>query len=92
MEQLNKVVKSGTRFLFNIVKPNSVWKFNDMYLKANENTTLKLWHHTSEILEPLISNEQINKYISKYAWKIVNENEFNGELANCYKWYIIEKL
>lgn len=92
MEQLNKVVKSGTIFLFNIVKPNSVWKFNDMYLKVNENTTLKLWHHTSEILEPLISNEQINKYISKYAWKIVNENEFNGELANCYKWYIIEKL
>uniref|UniRef100_A0A6C0D8V9 Methyltransferase domain-containing protein n=1 Tax=viral metagenome TaxID=1070528 RepID=A0A6C0D8V9_9ZZZZ len=92
MEQLNKVVKPGTRFLFNIVKQNSTWKFNDLYLKSNENTTLKLWHHSNEISEALISNEQIIKYINKYAWKIVNENEFNGELANCYKWYIIEKL
>jgi hypothetical protein len=93
--QLNNVVVSGTKFIFNIVKENSYWKNNNSYLKSNNELTIINfeWVHKSEIIEPLISEQQLEMYIQKYKWKIIkNYLENDNNFTNCYKWFIIEKI
>jgi hypothetical protein len=92
-EQLNILSKEDTILIFNVVKPNSKWKFNGSYLESNNNTTninFK-WVHLQEHSEEIISEDKIIDTIKLYKWDIIKEYSFNGELADCYKWYILRK-
>jgi hypothetical protein len=92
-EQLNILSKEDTILIFNVVKPNSKWKFNDSYLESNNDIT-KInfeWVHLQEHTEEIISEEKIINTIKLYKWDIIKEYNFNGELADCYKWYILKK-
>jgi len=93
-EQLNKVSKINSLLLFNVVKENVNWKYNDSYLISNNNETKIFfeWTHIKEHNEKLISNELINKTIKKYNWKLIDIINFDNPLSSCYNWYIIMKL
>jgi hypothetical protein len=92
-EQLNKVTKSGSIFIFNVVKENVHWNYKDSYIVSdnNETTIFFNWVHTKEHIEPIISHEVINNMTSKYGWNIINKINFNTPLSNCYEWYIVNK-
>ena len=92
-EQLNKVTKTGSIFIFNIVKENINWNYKDSYI-ISDNIETKIyfnWAHTKEHKEPIISNASINNMTSKYGWIIINRITFNYPLSNCYEWYILSK-
>jgi len=93
--QLNNIVCTGTKFIFNIVKENSYWENNNSYLKSNNELSVIYfeWTHNNEQNEPLIKEEKIQNYIKKYNWKVNIEKEFkDSPLTDCYKWFIIEKI
>jgi len=92
--QLNNITTKGSIFIFNLVKENSNWNYNNSYLKSNtESTEINFeWTHTSKFNEPLITETIISNYINSFNWKLIHINESNGPLTNCYKWYIIERL
>jgi hypothetical protein len=90
--QLNNITMKGSKFIFNLVKENSVW-FNDKsYLRSNsEYTEINFeWTHLNKFTEPLIND--ILNYITKFNWKMIHTYETTGPLTDCYKWYIIERL
>lgn len=92
-EQLNKVTKKGSIFIFNVVKKNILWNHNKSYITSN-NVETKIyfeWAHTKEHIESIISEEQINNMIEKYNWTIKYKIEYNKPLSDCYDWYIIVK-
>jgi len=92
--QLNNITNKGSIFIFNLVKENSNWKYNNSYLRSNtELTEVNFeWTHNSKFNEPLITETIILNYINSFNWKLIHTNEVNGQLTNCYKWYIIERL
>lgn len=101
--QLNKIVNKGTKFIFNLVKKNINWIYNESYLISTEDETkLKFeWVHDNEKNEILITQEILIEYLKKYNWLIISktENKYNipisdvtkYNLCDCYDWYIIEK-
>jgi hypothetical protein len=93
-EQLNKITKVGSIFLFNVVKENINWTYNQSYLISNKNETKFYfeWVHEKEHIENIISDDLINETIKKYNWKLLKIINFNKLLSSCYNWYIILKL
>lgn len=92
--QLNKITNKGSIFIFNVVKKDIHWSYNNSYIISN-NIETKIyfeWTHVKEHIEKLISEEMINDTINKYNWKINNKINFNKQLSNCYDWYILEKI
>ena len=92
--QLNKVSKLNTKFIFNITKPNSLWEMNHSYLKSdNEKTELYFeWLHNNPVIENIINKKDIEKYCIDYNWQIIDyQNITNNSLIKCYDWYILEK-
>lgn len=93
-EQLDKVTKSGTIFMFNITIPNSDFELNNSYLKSN-NTQTKIfmeWIHNNPITENIITKEDINNITNKYNWNIIQiEKNNSNKLISCYNWYILQK-
>ena len=91
--QLNKIVNIGSKFIFNVVKPNMTWKYNNSYLISNEyETKLKFeWSHINEHQEQLITNNMIIEMITLFNWNIIKKIENNKELSNCYICYVLEK-
>jgi hypothetical protein len=92
--QLNKVSKLNTKFIFNITKSNSLWEMNHSYLKSNnEKTELYFeWLHNNPVIENIINKKDIEKYCIDYDWKIIDyQNLTNNSLIKCYDWYILEK-
>jgi len=93
-EQLDKVVKNNTIFIFNIVKENVNWNYKNNYLKStNEKCNIYFsWVHNEKQSENIIKNELLNEYFLKYNWEVLNIfNTNNNNLAECYSWYIIKK-
>jgi hypothetical protein len=93
-EQLDKIVIKDSIFLFNLVKPNQLWKYDDSYLISdNNNCRYKFeWVHNKEHNEELIEYDKILFYIEKYGWKLVHKVEFEGELSDCYYWFNLVKI
>lgn len=92
--QLNKITTSGSIFMFNLTMKNSVWLYNNSYLKSNENETEIYfeWIHNNPIKEKLISSIEIINIIKKYNWKLLNQMHYSdNDLIKCYEWYIIIK-
>lgn len=85
-EQLDKITQSDSIIFINIVKPNYEWKYKNSYLISdNKKTKYKFeWIHNSEheenIVYPIFNN-----------WSIIKEFEFNDDLIDCYKWYVLQK-
>jgi hypothetical protein len=92
-EQLNKITKTGSIFIFNIVKENINWNYKDSYINSDtvETKIYFTWTHTKEHKETIISDQVINNTISKYGWQITNKLYFDDPLCNCYNWYILTK-
>lgn len=92
-EQLNKVTKSGSILLFNVVKENSNWSYNKSYLNSTNNETKIFfeWTHKKEHIEKLITDELINNTLVKYNWTIKHKITPHKSLSSCYDWYIILK-
>ena len=93
-EQLNRVSDLNTILIFNVVKENVNWSYNNSYLTSdNENTKIYFkWTHTKEHYEKLISDKLINDTLIKYNWKIKNKFSPDNCLGSCYNWFIIIKI
>ena len=95
-EQLNKVVKPKSILLFNVVKENSNWTYNNSYLITNEEkmeTSIYFeWTHKKEHVEKTISVKLINQTLEKYNWKLESITSTNKMLSSCYEWYIVSKI
>jgi SAM-dependent methyltransferase len=100
--QLNEIVHTDTIFIFNLValhddidNIDNEWMLQNSYLKIKDNKTIYKfeWIHNEEKTEPYISEEEINEYIKKYNWKVLNNHRFNSKhsLVNFYKWWILTK-
>jgi len=106
-EQLNKITDKGSIIIFNLVKPNILWSYNNSFLKSNENKTeYKFeWIHNSIHNENLINSHSILDTMEKYNWKLIKKYEYDdqlkerhlnkniccNELLNCYTWWIFIK-
>lgn len=92
--QLDKITIPGSIFMFNLTINNSLWIYNNSYLKSDENETEIYfeWIHNNPIKEKLISSSEIINIIEKYNWKLSNKMHYsNNNLIKCYEWYIIIK-
>jgi SAM-dependent methyltransferase len=88
---LNKVVCSGTIFLFNLVNTNvstMEWKENESFMKVNNNKVSYYfeWTHNMIMEENHISNNMLQEYMSRYDWTI--KSKYNN---NMYEWFVIMK-
>jgi ubiquinone/menaquinone biosynthesis C-methylase UbiE len=100
--ELEKITCSNTKFLFNIVCPESIndnsWIESNSFLNIDYTTKQTIykfeWTHTEEKTERFISYEEINNIINKYGWKIIHKENptTKFKLINFYKWFIIEKF
>jgi hypothetical protein len=104
-EQLNRITDKGSIIIFNLVKPNILWSYNNSFLKSNENKTeYKFeWIHNNIHNENLINSNSILDTMEKYNWTLIKkyENKDNftentsynrcNELLNCYTWWIFIK-
>ncbi len=94
-EELNKIVIRGTKFIFNIVKDNISWEYNNSILYTeNDKVYYNFeWVHDEIQSENIINKNDIMKYLIKYEWKIISiyENN-NNDFSKLYNWYIIEKI
>jgi hypothetical protein len=92
--QLDKITIPGSIFMFNLTIKNSLWLYNNSYLKSDENTTEIYfeWIHNNPIKEKLISSSEIINIIEKYNWKLSDIIHYSdNNLIKCYEWYIITK-
>ncbi len=93
-EQLNKISKPGTQFIFNVTKSNVNWEMNKSYLKSN-NTQTEIfleWIHKTPVKENILSSEYIINLTEKYKWKIIKtDKNTSNNLISCYDWYFLEK-
>ena len=93
-EQLNKIVHTGTKFIFNLVSKE--WSQDNSFLRIEgEHVTYKFeWIHDTFQEEKFISEEMLMIQLEKSGWVIVNKELIKSkyELSNIYVWYIIEKL
>ena len=103
--QLNELVLTGSKFLFNMVSNlNKEWskewtnKNLDSYLKIEESKTKYKfsWTHDYEKEENFYTKEEIESMITKHNWKIISyystEIKSENNLPDFYSWYIIEKM
>ena len=93
-EQLNNVSKCGTIFIFNITLPHINWYMNKSYIKSNDTECIIFfeWIHNIPVKEKIISVNEINQFIKKYEWIIIDIKKMNdNNLISCYDWYILQK-
>lgn len=97
-EQLNNVVQTDTKFVFNLVNPSdklTEWTESNSYMNIEENTVRYKfeWTHDEEKTEPLITDDNVIKAIEKYNWKLLSKSNTNSDLKllNFYSWWIIQK-
>ena len=94
-EELNKIVLKGTIFIFNLIKENISWKYNNSFLYTKDNKVYYNfeWVHDEILSEDIINNNDIIKYLINFKWKIISINDNNNnDFSKLYSWYIIEKI
>ena len=97
-EQLNKVVKTNSRFIFNIVNDKSKEGFtmdsNTSYIKVEGDVVKYKFNpvHNSEMTERFISQKELYSTIKKYNWEIINTYTSEEGLPSLYTWYTLNKL
>jgi len=96
-EQLNNIVSTGTKFVFNLVTNSIIneWSESNSFLKIVEKqVTYKFeWIHEEIKNEEFISEEELIDNINKYGWKVNNRYiDTKYELSKLYTWWIIEKI
>ena len=93
-QELSKYVKSGTKLLFNLVNENASWQYNNSYLKCdNIQTKYEFeWVHTTEKTESFIKKEEVESYLERYNWVVLNKMVVNkpNELVGQYSWWLVQ--
>jgi len=93
--QLNNVVLSGSKFIFNLVS-NNEWVESNSFLKIdNDKVIYKFeWAHDEVKIEDYISEDKLLLYLERYGWKVIDKCKIDSKysLCNCYTWWIIEKI
>ena len=97
-KQLDNIVSTGTKFLFNVVSKHEIieWNESKSFLKIYEDDVIYNfeWVHDSPRKESFISEDKIIKQIGKSKWKVLDKCIPNSkyDLCKLYTWWIIEKL
>lgn len=97
-EQINKVSKKGTRFLFNLLQVNTdkeiEWIDNNSYIKQNKNQ-IELYFenvHSEPLIERYITIKDVKKYLKQYNFNIIyTYKSNNNNITDLYDWYVCEK-
>lgn len=98
-EQLNKISKSGTIFIFNV--PSDNWKYKNSHMNIDNGFVYYNfeWVHINKDnkKEPYIDKKLIYDTVEKYKWSInvyhdkPYTNKNNNKLVDCYSWFILSK-
>lgn len=96
-EQLDLIVLSGTKFIFNLVSEYELneWKESDSFLRIeNDKVIYKFeWIHDSVKTEEFISQEKLLNQLEKHNWKVNSRyTDSKFQLSNFYTWWIVEKI
>ena len=92
-EQLNKYTKKNTKFLFNLVKPNSEWLYKCNYLQSDDKEVIINFDWISYSNVEKIYIDLIPEYCKKFGWELLDKFSNNeNNLAKCYYWYLLIKL
>ena len=96
-EQLNNIVISGSKFIFNLVSLNNYeWNESESFLKIDNNKVIYKfeWIHDEIKIEDYITEDKLLLYLERYEWKVINKYKVESKysLCNCYTWWIIEKI
>ena len=96
-EQLDLLVFSGTKFIFNIVSDSILneWSESESFLKIENNkVNYKFeWIHNVIKTEEFISEENLINMLNKFKWKVISRyTDSKYELTKLYVWWIIEKI
>jgi len=94
-ESLDKHVKIGSVFIFNVLNKNSNFEYKNNYIKSDDKTAKIFFDHihVKEIEENIIVEEKLNYYLSKYNWKIINTTLNNeNDLSKLYTWFTCVKI
>lgn len=94
-EQLNKVSTKGTKFMFNVLKPNfTEYKFDNSYIKVVNDKVYYYFEnvHNKEHCENYVTINHIKSYLNKYNFTLEKYKVFtNNNLTDIYEWYIFIK-
>jgi hypothetical protein len=94
-ENLEKVSKTNTKFLFNIVNDCNYEDSNNYIKHENNNIIYKFsWIPIIQSEKFINLNEDLKPYLDKYKWEIISNYTPNSDikLCNCYTWLIINKI
>ncbi len=100
LQQLDKVVKKDTKFIFNVVSMESIgpngenkYEFGNSYIYLKDNFVKYYFEpiHKKEMIEPFISHKDIKDFTEKYDWRIIDIYRHDSGLANLYTWYTLVK-
>jgi hypothetical protein len=91
--QLNKYSKKNTKFLFNLVKPNSEWLYKGNYLQSDDKEAIINFNWISYSNSEKIYIDLIPEYCKQFGWEILNKfTKDENNLVKCYYWYLLVKL
>jgi hypothetical protein len=91
--QLNKYSKKNTKFLFNLVKPNSEWLYKGNYLQSDDKEAIINFSWISYSNSEKIYIDLIPEYCKQFGWEILNKfTKDENNLVKCYYWYLLVKL
>ncbi len=92
--KLGTYVNNNAIFILNIVNSNKEkeWNHGSSYLRIdNDKVKYKFEYHNVEMEETLIKENEFERLISNYKWKIVNKIEQkSNNLDGMYNWYILK--
>jgi 2-polyprenyl-3-methyl-5-hydroxy-6-metoxy-1,4-benzoquinol methylase len=91
-EQLNNCVNVGTIMVFNIVNHSlDKYNFGDSYIYRNNNMVNYYFEHIHNEPREEKFIDNIDKYLNKYGWEIIETYTPDDDLLKYYTWYYIIK-
>uniref|UniRef100_A0A6C0J3M3 Methyltransferase domain-containing protein n=1 Tax=viral metagenome TaxID=1070528 RepID=A0A6C0J3M3_9ZZZZ len=96
-EQLDKISQSNSIFTFNLVndKGHTKHTFDKSYLYIKDDYVHYYFEqvHNKELKEKYISKENIQEYLDKYNWSIIDTHTSNNSnLTDYYTWYTVKRI
>ena len=93
--KLDKVSKSNTTFIFNVVNDNSLerWELDDDYLYSKDGIVKYYFDaiHNEEMTEKFIDSDELDRIIEKTKWNISIKITPDGkDLDSKYTWYVLK--